>query len=490
MSQEKYQQHGGDSGLPGARTLRAGEEADPTATAQLSDPVVDQAGAEVDDTGKVSISLENAVGDAQEGPLKNFKFQNAVGDADNNISRIDKDNDFDESLNLTNRDDINTNFADITLVGLGSNANNDSNILYNSMNNDSNFLYDSLTEQTTFDNKLSDSKETNSYSYTASTNIHNDTTESTVNSTINFDNNFDLIQKRGRSQPQTTKERRFGKKQRKEQEKYKRPEDPKLAKIDDVYMQKTTYSDCVKNKKTVMLEVRCSDLEIALDQEDYNRIDRELTVKYGQLKLAKLAELENSNDESSSDEEIDANNMEDKFFYGAIGGIANGACWFACDNETTAEFVKEHVPKIEIPELMYSYTVFTTLTKPFRYMQAKIPIRHWDCRATTEGLFRAFNKCLHKRIRNDNGKKKLPHFKICFGCEDKNIDLDEKDPRYFWVQFEVDERLMPELISLKGRLRLGTCPIQLLGGGMVKCAKDKIAKDLELEVEVVKNSSG
>ena len=106
-------QHEGVSGLPGAGALGAGE-AVPAATAQLSNPVIDQAGTEVQETGKVSICLETAHGDAQEGPLFNFNNQNAVGDAGCDSSRID--NDSDKTIDLTNRDDIDINFADITSV--------------------------------------------------------------------------------------------------------------------------------------------------------------------------------------------------------------------------------------------------------------------------------------------------------------------------------------------------------------------------------------
>jgi hypothetical protein len=295
--------------------------------------------------------------------------------------------------------------------------------------------------------------------------------------------------KKGRSFPMTTNERRKRKNQLKaEKRKYKIPEDPFMAKVDQEYMKRKTYSECVKRKNAIILEVRAEDLEVPLDTSDFRLIDRQLLFKYLECKQQNLAELDESSDdrEETSDDEAD---QENKFFYGVIGGISNGAVWLACDNETTADFVKFQVPLIANKERKYQ--VFTSETKPFRYMRAKIPVEFWGDRKTVEGLFRISNKCLSKKIRNKVGiKRKVPHFKVSYGCENYEDDLDEEDARFYWVQFEVDERILTKIADEKGRLRLGSNQIMLLGGGMVTLAKEKIASQLKEAVNTIKDGSG
>ena len=96
-------------------------------------------------------------------------------------------------------------------------------------------------------------------------------------------------------------------------------------------------------------------------------------------------------------------------------------------------------------------------------------------------MIKACNRILTKKTRNDKGKRKAPHFKICYGCENYEDDLDEDDPNFYWLQFEVDEKLLNTLadVNVKGRLKLGATNIMLLGGGMVAKAKERIADQLK-----------
>ena len=288
-----------------------------------------------------------------------------------------------------------------------------------------------------------------------------------------------------RSFPQSTNDRRFGKNQRKaaQKEKYKIPDDPFLAEVDREYMKRKSYADCVREKDNIILEIRNEDLNIALESKDFKLINSHLLFKYLECKQQNLAELEVSEDEESDDEENDQ-----KFFYGVIGGISNGAVWLACDNSTTADFVKYQVPLISSSECRYK--VYTSEARPFRYMKAKIPVEFWADRKTVQGAFIASNRCLNKRVLNAAGKREAPHFKICFGCESFEDDLDEFDKNYYWIQFSVDERLMNKLAELKGRLRLGATGIQLLGGGMVTKAKEVIADKLKGAIDSVEDASG
>ena len=289
-----------------------------------------------------------------------------------------------------------------------------------------------------------------------------------------------------RSFPETNKERRNKKNQRKaEKVTYKIPEDPFLQMVDKEFMKRKTYSDCVKDKKSIILEIRNEDIELPLEQDDFRKINSYLLFKYYECKQQSIDELDlTDDDESSEDDEVN----EKKYFYGVVGGISNGACWLACDNLTTAEFVKHHVPLISSNE--YRYVVFDSESKPFRYMRAKVPAELWANRKTVEGMFKACNRILTKKAKTDKGKRKAPHFKICYGCENYEQDLDEDNSNFFWVQFEVDEKLLNKLAEMKGRLRLGANNIMLLGGGMVAKAKEVIANQLKESINTITDGSG
>jgi hypothetical protein len=294
-----------------------------------------------------------------------------------------------------------------------------------------------------------------------------------------------------RSFPQSTNDRRFKNNQKKadHKKKYSMPEDPFMAAVDKEYMKRKSYADCVKEKDNIILEIRCEDLNLALDQDDFKSINSQLLFKYLEAKQATLDQME---DEEDEEEDEDENDDPNNFFYGVIGGISNGAVWLACDNQITAEFVKHHVPLIKTKgKTEYKYKVFTSEARPWRYMKAKVPVEFWGSRKTIEGAFIASNSCLNRKCVVDAaGKKCRPHFKICFGCENYDDDLDENDSNYYWLQFSIDERLMNKLAELKGRLRLGATSIQLLGGGMVTKAKEVIAEQMKEATNIITDASG
>lgn len=392
-----------------------------------------------------NVSTENDVVAAGKANDSNDDYENSFNDV------------FDIStLDLTNRDDSHVNFADITLVQMNISLDNESFDKVNECVNDNDIIKDTTGMEV-------DEKDEGQASA------------------------GDRVKVKGkRSFPQSTNDRRFRKNQRKvEKEKYKIPDDPFLAQVDKEYMKRKSYADCVKDKDNIILEIRNEDLNISLESKDFKVINSHLLFKYLECKQQNLAELEESDcDDEESDDEAD----DKKFFYGVIGGISNGAVWLACDNSTTADFVKYQVPLITTNDCKYQ--VFTSEARPFRYMKAKIPVEFWADRKTVQGAFIASNRCLNRRVKNAAGKREAPHFKICFGCESFEDDLDEADKNFYWVQFSVDERLMTKLAELKGRLRLGATAIQLLGGGMVTKAKEVIADKLKGAIDNVEDASG
>lgn len=249
------------------------------------------------------------------------------------------------------------------------------------------------------------------------------------------------------------------------------------AKINEAYKKKISYAQCVKTHE--MLEVRSSDSDVMLDQADFDKIDRELLYRYAGMEIN---DDDENVDEENGDEDIDEENLN-KNFYGLVGGISQGCCWLACDNEETAAFVKLNVPQILPPSPYtdkYKYIVYSASQKPYRYMKCKVPKKFWDTKKRLQFCFKASNPCLRQRFPDaaNPGKTKVAHFKITAGCFDKAAEMI--DDKFFWVQVEIDEQLMPILTGseMRGGLKLGASPINLIGGGIVSETKKNIEKEL------------
>jgi hypothetical protein len=282
-------------------------------------------------------------------------------------------------------------------------------------------------------------------------------------------------------------ERRFRKKLRMEEEKGKefreknknKPLSELQKKVNEAYKKKLSYAQCAKTHE--MLEIRSSNLDVMLDQPDFDKIDMELLYKYAGLDVV-ADDPENIN--VDDDDEIDGNTeIKDcnKNFYGLVGGISQGCCWFACDNVQTADFVREHAPNILPPAPYtdsYKYVVYSASEKPFRYMKCKVPKKMWNSKKVLQALFKASNNCLKSTYPTDDGTQREVHFKITAGCHNYKEEIINN--KFFWVQMEIDEKLMPTLTGTdqRGALKLGASPISLIGGGIVSETKKQIEKQL------------
>ena len=309
-------------------------------------------------------------------------------------------------------------------------------------------------------------------------------------------------------------ERRFAKKLRRDEERGReareankgKPMTDLQVKVNKEIKSKISYAEATKTKH-VMLEVRADDYNVTLEQEDFNTIDRELIFRYADMTLDDKEpdedELDDDNELADdgintsairavihdSDEEDVADKDTDKYFCGYIGGLSQGACWFACDNKETEVFIKTQVPTIVPPNSgKYKYVVYDASKKPFRYMKAKIPARLWSTKKRLTSLFSLFNECLRIPLPNHKGIMKNIHFKIVAGCTDYESEI--KEGKYFWIQIEMDERMISKLTDpiMKGCLKIGASPIQLFGGGIVSETKEKLTKKLTAEANQVIDS--
>ena len=133
--------------------------------------------------------------------------------------------------------------------------------------------------------------------------------------------------------------------------------------------------------------------------------------------------------------------------------------------------------------------VYEASNKPFRYLKGKVPARYWATKKKLTGMLKIFNECLRKTMPNHKNINKFVHFKIVAGC----VDYDEEiiDGKFFWINCEVDERLICKLTdpSMRGQLRIGASPINLYGGGVVSETKAKLAKKISQEEVACVNKS-
>lgn len=288
-------------------------------------------------------------------------------------------------------------------------------------------------------------------------------------------------------------ERRWRKKCKLDEEKGKefreknkdKPMSDLQKKVNEAYKKKLSYAQCTKTHE--MLEVRSTDLDVMLDQPDFDKIDRELLYMYAGLEINDDPSNVDE-DERSEDEDDDENNGKNKFFYGLVGGISQGCCWLACDNADTVAFVKQNVPLILPPSPFtdkYKYMVYSASQKPFRYMKCKIPKKMWDTKKRLQALFKATNPCLNMKVPDETnpGKNRQVRFKIVAGCHDYEAEIIMN--KFFWIQVEVDEKLMPILTGNehRGALKLGASPINLIGGGIVSETKKQIERELTQQPE-------
>lgn len=426
------------------------------------------------DTRPRSNSMNASFGDSSFQTKKNnsrLDDFNSTNDDVQSVSQLDE----------TGFDNSNVNYGDITYVefpeGVDRNIsiNEVDNIHFDksiNLNDDNNIIKDNMEIEKEKDNNMDNSK--------------TDKTDK--------DNSSDVDQEENPKKKRiSNSERRWRKKCRLEEEKGKefkeknkdKPITELQKKVNEAYKKKMSYAQCAKTHE--MLEIRSSNLDIQLDQPDFDKIDMELLYKYAGLDVADDPESINVDDDDELEDNTEIESCN-KNFYGLVGGISQGCCWFACDNVQTADFVREHAPNILPPAPYtnsYKYVVYSASQKPFRYMKCKVPKKMWNSKKKLQALFKASNNCLRSTYANEEGVPTQVHFKITAGCHNYREEIVNN--KFFWVQMEIDEKLMPTLTGMdqRGALKLGASPISLIGGGIVSETKKQIEKQLTGDLDAL-----
>ena len=108
-----------------------------------------------------------------------------------------------------------------------------------------------------------------------------------------------------------------------------------------------------------MVEIRASDPNVALDQEDFVHID-EMTF------LAMLNDVEDKVDSTENDWDI----KDDK-------GVSHGACWFVCGNQATVDTWIRLMKDIKPPEgKNYTYLTYDPENRPGMHFKMPLLLIH------------------------------------------------------------------------------------------------------------------
>ena len=216
---------------------------------------------------------------------------------------------------------------------------------------------------------------------------------------------------------------------------------------------KMSYAQAVRSALP-MVEIRASDPNISLEQEDFVHIDN-------QTFLAMITEVEDSEDSTDDDWDV----KEDK-------GVAHGACWFICGNQATVDNFIKLMKNIKPPEgKNYSYLTYDPENRPYRYFTVRT--RTEFASMTKEQLARGIkrvNPFMKKKVTDPlTGESREYHIRSLGPLPPR--EGVKTDPNYTVIKLEVEELLFQPLIEKKGWIKIGMNPYRLQGGGLAEAIK-------------------
>ena len=217
---------------------------------------------------------------------------------------------------------------------------------------------------------------------------------------------------------------------------------------------KLSYAQALKSEDP-MVEIRASDPNIALDQEDFVHIDVQTTV-------AMLDDVEDRMDSTEDDWDI----KEDK-------GVAHGACWFLCGNQATVNSWIRIMKNIQPPEgRNYTYLTYDPNNRPYRYFTVRTRTE-FVAKLSKEQLanaIRRFNTFINKTVKDPlTGEPRKCHIR-CLGSLPPREGV-KTDPNYTVIKLEIEELLFQPIIEKKGWIKIGMNPYKLQGGGLAEAIK-------------------
>ena len=226
---------------------------------------------------------------------------------------------------------------------------------------------------------------------------------------------------------------------------------------------KITYSEATK--VSMVVEIRCSDKERELDQEDFNQVEAELTNIWGM----------DDNITWDWNEELSSQ------------GKTQGVLWWACKSDVLKDFIYEHVSAIEPPEGRegYGYVVYKPDDRPYRYFLIPgIKVSLWRETATFLKFFRKLNPKLNYPVELPDGTTRQTHIRISSGLRNRAKEvMDKKDGKggHFSIRIEVDKCLMNQILAppMNGAVRVGAGSTIIVRGGGIEQAKRERQEEMK-----------
>ena len=218
-------------------------------------------------------------------------------------------------------------------------------------------------------------------------------------------------------------------------------------------------------KGWIILEVRCADPEQKLDQQDYDVIEVKVVenymITYRALKQAKKTVWHYKEMKS---------------------GICQKGLWFALGNKESADFLYNLIPAIQPPEgRAYTYFSYKPDERPFRYVRTYIPEKYYGVRKTIPESLKAFNEEFEAVI-DDDGYPEESHITISKVKEPEERKITDDDGnvikiiKTFFVELEIDYKLITPLVKAEGILKLGHSSLVFTGASLetlIKAEKQK-----------------
>ena len=221
--------------------------------------------------------------------------------------------------------------------------------------------------------------------------------------------------------------------------------------FDEFKVPKLTYTQAVK--QGLMVEIRCTNANRELDQVDFNHIEEVLTEVF-------MEDLE-----CTINLKTDILNQ----------GLTQGVVWYSCKTEEAKEFIIRHARSILPPEGRSEYDgykVFGPGVRPYRYlMLAGVKKELWHDAPTLLRRIRRMNPELNFETTGINGEVRPTHIRVSTGGKDKKKEINTNG--HFMIRLEVDEVLLPKIITNGCSIQIGfASSMKVSGGGIEKMMRD------------------
>ena len=200
---------------------------------------------------------------------------------------------------------------------------------------------------------------------------------------------------------------------------------------------KQTFAD--KTREGILVEFRSSVPGAPLVQEDFDHLERTILQHYLDI-------------------------PEPTFAYRTINsGISQGGVWYACENQETADFLRNLVPGIDPPEGMGAYS-YVIGNGELRYIKLKLPSKLWMSRDRLVKSLRLQNPSLQTYL-DETGQRVQARFHVTQGLEPEN-EAAARQQQYTFVTIEVHVNTVQAIVDLNGEVLIGNSRVRVTGAGI------------------------